>query len=287
MASQEVSDNTIRSYLSDVRCFFRWYQDIDSSDTFKNITSYHISAYKEHMVHSRRKKTSSVNRNIQSLKNFFHFLVNRRVIRRNPAHRTKYLRRMKRLRPQSLSKKEIHRLLSATSHSMHGTQKRNYAIIQLLLHTGIRVSELTSLESRDVKLYKRSGEIRIVGSKGYKERVVPLNNASRKSLYGYLGEEGLNGRELVFVSKRNERLTSRAVQKVVSNLGRRAKIDHISPHTLRHTFAINYLRSNPDCLVELSGLLGHESLDTTAIYTVASKERLEATLEKSGTYVNE
>ena len=78
------------------------------------------------------------------------------------------------------------------------------------------------------------------------------------------------------------KLTSRAVQKVVGNLGRRGKIANISPQTLRHTFAINYLRTNPDCLVELSCLLGHESLDTTAIYTVASKAGQEAILEKRG-----
>ena len=205
MSSQDVSENTIRSYISDVRCFFRWYQEIDSSDKFKNITSYHITAYKEHMVHNKRKKTSSINRNLQSLKNFFQFLVNSKTIRRNPAQQMKYMRRMKRLSPQALNKKEIHKLLSATSHSMHGTQKRNYAIIQLLLQTGIRVSELICLETRDVRLYKRSGEIRIVSSEGCKERVVPLNNAARKALHRYLGEEGLKSRGLVFVSKRHEK----------------------------------------------------------------------------------
>ena len=70
-------------------------------------------------------------------------------------------------------------------------------------------------------------------------------------------------------------MTLRAVQVAISNLGKRSGIEGMSAHRLRHTFAINYLRSNPDCLVALSGLLGHESLDTTSIYTVASKERLE------------
>ena len=82
-------------------------------------------------------------------------------------------------------------------------------------------------------------------------------------------------------------MTVRAVQKVISNLSKKAGIEEMSPHTLRHTFAINYLRSNPECLVELSTLLGHESLDTTSIYTTASKERLANTVENAGQYINE
>ena len=75
MFSEEMSENTLKSYISDVRCFFRWYQEIDSGDNLKNITSYHIKAYKDHMVHGKRKKTSSINRSIQSLKNFFYYLA--------------------------------------------------------------------------------------------------------------------------------------------------------------------------------------------------------------------
>ena len=77
--------------------------------------------------------------------------------------------------------------------------------------------------------------------------------------------------------------TTRAIQKIISSLATKANIDRIrvSPHTLRHTFTTNYLRANNSCLMELATLLGHESLDTTAIYTKSSKERLAETLENS------
>ena len=185
-----------------------------------------------------------------------------------------------------LSKKDIHKLLSVTSHSSHGTQKRNYALVQILLQTGMRVGELVNLETRDLTLYDRSGEIRIVSAKGGKERVVSLNSYARKALRNYLEERCVEGR-VVFISKQNKKMTVRAVQKVISNLSKKAGIKYMSPHTLRHTFAINYLRSNPECLVELSTILGHESLDTTSIYTMASKERLADTIESTGDYINE
>lgn len=137
----------------------------------------------------------------------------------------------------------------------------------------MRVSELIGLEFRDLEIYDRSGQVRIVHAKGGKERTVPLNNTARRALSNYFGKRELEGKDIVFLSKRNKKLTARAVQKLVSNLSRKANIKmNVSPHTLRHTFAINYLRANPECLVELSILLGHESLDTTSIYTIASRE---------------
>lgn len=287
MLSEDISDNSIRNYISDIRGFNKWYQEIDFSEDLKKMTFYHLNAYKDHMIGNKRKKTSSINRSIQSLKNFCQFLIKRKLIKTNPAEKIRFLKSTKRMQPQALSKKYIHKLLSVTSHSSHGTQKRNYAIIQIILQTGIRVSELTNLELRDLKIYDRSGEIRIVNAKGGKERTIPLNNIARRALKSYLGKRLMDSNSIAFLSKRDQKLTTRAVQKVISNLGKKANIGEISPHILRHTFAINYLRSNPECLVELSALLGHESLDTTSIYTVASKERLASTIEKAGVYVNE
>jgi len=287
MISEDISYNSIRNYISDIRGFNKWYQEIDFSEDLNKMTFYHLNAYKDHMIGNKRKKTSSINRSIQSLKNFCQFLIKRKLIKTNPAEKIRFLKSTKRMQPQALSKQYIHKLLSVTSHSLHGMQKRNYAIIQIILQTGIRVSELTNLELRDLKIYDRSGEIRIVNAKGGKERTIPLNNIARRALKSYLGKRLMDSNSIAFLSKRDQKLTTRAVQKVISNLGKKANIGEISPHILRHTFAINYLRSNPECLVELSALLGHESLDTTSIYTVASKERLASTIEKAGVHVNE
>lgn len=287
MVSEDISENTIKSYFSDVRTFFKWYQEIDLSGNLKMMTNYHLNTYKDYLVHNKRMKVTSINRSIQALKNFFQFMVSQKYIKNNLSEKIKFLKKTKRVRPKALTKKDIHKLLSVTAHSSHGTQKRNYAIVQLLLQTGIRVSELVNLEIQDLTLYDRSGEVRIINAKGGKERTVPLNNYARKALKAYLEKQSTDKRKEVFFSKQNKQMTTRAVQLIMSSLGRKAGIEAVSPHTLRHTFAINYLRSNPDCLIELSTLMGHESLDTTAIYTVASKERLASTIESAGDYINE
>jgi integrase/recombinase XerC len=287
MIADDISANTIKNYISDIRNFYKWYQEVDFTQNIKKVTFYHLQAYKDYLIHNQRKKTASINRNIQSLRKFFQMLTEQKYFKKNPVEKIRFLKRAKRTKPRALTKKDIHRLLSVTSHSAHGTQKRNYAIIQLMLQTGVRVGELVDLEIRDLKLYDRSGEIRIVDAKGGKERTLPLNNYARKALRNYLNEKNIVEREIVFLSKQNKKMTVRAVQKLVSNLGKKAGIENMSPHILRHSFAINYLRSNPECLVELSMLLGHESLDTTSIYTVASKERITKTVENAGNYINE
>jgi integrase/recombinase XerD len=80
-----------------------------------------------------------------------------------------------------------------------------------------------------------------------------------------LEEKNPEEKRVVFLSKQNKKMTVRVIQKVINSLAGKAGIENMSPHTLRHTFAINYLRSNPECLVELNTLLGHESLDTIFI----------------------
>lgn len=287
MIAEDISDNSLKNYVSDIKIFYRWYREIDFSENIEKVTHYHLTAYKDYLIHNQRKRASSINRNIQSLRNFFRFMTVQKRIKKDPSEKVKFLRRIKRTQPKALTKNDIHKLLSVTSHSSHGTKQRNYAIIQLLLQTGIRVGEMVNLEIRDLTLYDRSGEIRVVNAKGGKERTIPLNSSARKALRNYLERRNLEEGGAVFFSKQNRKMTVRAVQKVINSLASKSGIENMSPHTLRHTFAINYLRSNPECLVELSALLGHESLDTTSIYTTASKERLANTVENAGQYINE
>lgn len=287
MIAEDFSENSIKNYISDIRVFYKWYIEIDITQNLKNITYYHFNSYKDYLIHNKRSKPSSINRAIQSLRSFFQFLISIKFLNNNPSAKIKFLRRVKRIQPKSLTKSDIHKLLSVTSHSAHGTQKRNYAIVQILLQTGIRVGELVNLEIRDLTLYDRSGELRIVNAKGGKERVIFLNSYARRALRNYFEDKDVTERQSIFISKQNKKMTVRAVQKVIDNLSGKAGIKNMSPHTLRHTFAINYLRSNPECLVELSAILGHESLDTTSIYTIASKERLAKTIETTGNYINE
>jgi len=284
---QDLSKNTIRNYIADIKNFASWYEEHHAEEIeVQKITSYHLNFFRDQMIGARRLKVSSVNRKTQSLRRFFRFLAEKKTIKINIADSIKFIRRTKSTKPNALSKNEVHALLSVAGNSSHGLSSRNYAVIQLILQTGLRISELINLQWRDLLLYERSGSVRVVDGKGHRERVIPLNSSARKAVSSYIENKEYDSTTPVFLSKHGKIHTPRALQKVVSNLATKANINRIrvTPHVLRHTFATNYLRANPGCLIELATLLGHESLDTTAIYTKASTEHLQETLEKSLVY---
>lgn len=186
--------------------------------------------------------------------------------------------------PRGLQEPEIHALLRAAGESRHGLAQRNYALVQLMIQTGLRVGEVASLLIADLVLRDRSGRIRIREGKGGKAREVPLNATARRAVRLYLETRGKPAAdEPLCTSKHGTPVTIRSIQAVVAALARRASIKRltVSPHTLRHTFALNYLQHNPGKLVELAHLLGHDSLDTTALYTRPSAESLAQDLERS------
>ena len=155
--------------------------------------------------------------------------------------------------------------------------------MQLFLQTGLRVGEAAALLVEDVVLRDRMGQITVRG-KGEKQREVPLNAAARRGLSRYLESRGeIAPNAPLFESSRGQAMSVRSMQHTVSVLAQRAKLDRItvSAHTLRHTFALEYLRDNPGKLVELASLMGHESLDTTFLYTRPSMEDLAESLERN------
>jgi integrase/recombinase XerC len=186
--------------------------------------------------------------------------------------------------PVGLTDIEIHALLRAAGASSHGLAARNYAVVQLMLQAGLRVGEVAALEVADITMNDRSGSVRIRQGKGLKAREVPLNATARRALKQHLEHRrALRKDAALFVSSRDTTMPVRTIQAVIASLARRARLKRVavSAHTLRHTFALGYLRDNPGKLVELASLLGHDSLDTTAIYTRPSRDDLAADLERS------
>jgi site-specific recombinase XerD len=279
LTQQELSPNTVSGYAYDISHFYKWLTAINKKRTIdiKKISPTDLKAYRQELVSIKRQKASAVNRRIQSLKRFFAWAAQIKLIRNNPAKETRFVRRMPPTKPMALNKSEVHALLRVAGQSPHGLAKRNYALLQLMLQAGLRIGEVVQLQYRDIDLNERSGKVRIVEGKGFKEREVPLNATARRAILTYLKtRKDLKPIEYIFVSKQGERPTVRALQLIVKTLAHRANVTRIAvtPHTLRHTFATNYLQANPGSLVELAALLGHDSLNTTAIYTKASKEKL-------------
>jgi integrase/recombinase XerC len=170
-------------------------------------------------------------------------------------------------------------LLRAAGQSKHGLSKRNYALLQILLQAGLRVSEVAALRMADVVLRERAGSVKVRQGKGGKQRDIPLNTSARRGLNAYLEtRQSLRSQDSLITSESGAALSVRSIQSVVSELARRAKITRIpvTAHSLRHTFALKFLEKNPGKLMELAALLGHESLDTTSVYLRPSQEEMAA-----------
>jgi site-specific recombinase XerD len=282
---QDLAELSIKGYHMDIVFFQNWLSDLYQDEvSLLKVSIDDLTAFRENMSKTKRQKPSAVNRRVQVLKRFYNWAKKTGLISENPAENLKFIKRAALKKPASLNKSEVHALLIAAGRSTHGLAKRNYAFIQLLLQTGIRIGEASRLEIRDLVIKDRSGDVKIADGKGRKYREVPLNTTARRALSEYLDTfDECKPNSFVFMSNRGSKAGIRTLQKIVSTIAARAKIDriHVTAHALRHTFATHYLEANPNGLLELSTLMGHDSLDTTALYTKASNEKLSESIERS------
>lgn len=286
LAKLDLSPRTVRSYVHDVRMFERWLRESHGAKaSLLEVESIDVARWRSEMVKVQGLKPSTVNRRVQGLRRFFTWAVEAKAMSANPMTDVKTVRVKTARRPAGLRSHEAHALLRAAGQSGRRLAARNYAIVQLMVQTGLRVSEVADLVVGDLQLRARSGAVRVRLGKGNHAREVPLNASARRAVQLYFDhrEDGLDDDAPVFLSERGDALSKRSIQAVIAEVAKRAHIERIAvtAHTLRHTFAFNYLQQNPGKLVELANLLGHESIDTTAVYTQPSKEELADELEAS------
>ena len=285
LLEQDLAEITIKGYLGDIVFFQNWLAEFYQNEiSLLEISINDLRAFRECLSKLKRQKPAAVNRRIQVIKRFYNWVKQIGLISENPAENLRFIRRSAPKRPAALNRNEVHSLLRAAGQSTHGLAKRNYAFIQLLLQTGVRIGEAAKLQIRDIFIKERSGYIKIVDGKGRKYREIPLNATARRALSAYLGTlDSSVADSSVFISKRGDPAGIRTLQKIVSTIAERANMKrlHVTAHTLRHTFATHYLAANPNGLQELSILMGHDSLDTTAIYTKTTSEELSKNIELS------
>ena len=272
---------TVRAYRAAATLLIGWLEHIDQ--TIETLQPADILAYRQHLTNVEGRKAATINLRLQAIRWLCGWAHHQGYLKTNPASEVSTIRVATRRRPSGLSEAEVHRLLRAAGQSRPSQRTRNYAILQFLLQAGLRVSEVSHLRIGDVTLHDRSGHVCVREGKGAKEREVPLNISVRRSIRAYLADR-VNAKPHgpLFLSQKGRAISERSIEALVAQLARQAKLDHrVTPHTFRHAFALNFLRDNPGKLVELASLMGHESLDTTAIYTQPSSEELAADLEKS------
>ena len=277
---KNASSYTISAYRKDIVQFIGFLQQRNLCRTLDDLGHITPAQIRIYLVQFQKRDYSKATRarKISSLRNFFRYLVREGYLKNNPIMAISLPKRDKKL-PIFLDRKEVVRLLEApSSDGLQGLRDR--AILETLYSTGIRVSELTGLNIRDIDFTAEALKVR---GKGKKERLVPVGTPAIMSIKRYIDKgEGSNGDKIpAFLNRFGRRLTSRSVRRIVNKyMMQTALQEHISPHTLRHTFATHMLDAGANLRV-VQELLGHKSISTTQIYTHVTPERLKQVYDKT------
>jgi integrase/recombinase XerC len=294
---RNVSAHTLRNYESDLQQFLEYLLPPEepsgekkraaakrAEPDIKDIDHITIREWLA-SLHSDHKKKSSIARKLAALRTFFQFLVREGVIESNPAKLVATPRKEKKL-PVHLSVEDAVRFIE-TPDADTDFGKRDRAILELLYATGVRVSELTQLDLRDIDFNNKL--LRVFG-KRRKERIVPFGEPAAKALREYLAvrqkflmNAPVTKRDAqpLILNYQGTRITTRSVGRLVDKyIQTCAGIHDISPHALRHSFATHLLDSGAD-LRDIQALLGHARLSTTQVYTHVSMEKLIEVYDKA------
>ena len=260
-----LSGNTILAYQSDLIAFFDFISN-EKEITLEELKRKDFSFYVKHLARNEV-NPSTITRKIASIKGLFKYLCHKRIIKTNPAMSITPPKLPKKL-PKVLTVSELNKILK------ENLPLEEFAIVELLYSTGIRVSELTELKLKNLDFLQNT--IKVFG-KGSKERLVPIGNKCKTTLKNYLKERELialkyNSKPYLFLNTDGTKITRQKVYKIIHSLGKLVNKD-ISPHTIRHSFATHLLENGADLRV-VQELLGHSSIVTTQLYTHISKKTL-------------
>lgn len=285
---------TVARYASAVRGFLNWHEREERRPPgFDDMTPIALVGYRAAL--QRNRATSTTNVHVAALRAWSQWLTEQGYLEEDPAERLKSVGRVERDAPDPLSNNTVNALLRAARRGRHG--KRDHAILQMLLQTGMRLGECQALRWGDIDLGERKGMVFIRAGKGNKARTIPLNKSVRTALVEYaaplLGCEatatevttawpqnpGQGTDAPLWLSQKGGQLGPtgmwRVFKRVLDDCAQRDLAPaEATPHDLRHTFAHRYLEEHPGDLVGLARILGHESLDTTKIYTQPTVEQL-------------
>jgi integrase/recombinase XerC len=286
---RNVSEHTLRNYMSDLKQFHDYICPLDASGKRREVDIHQIDhvAIRDYLAtfYKDNHKKTSIARKLATLRSFFKFLCREQVLEMSPARLVSSPRLEKKL-PKVLSVEDVIRFIeSPDTETVLG--KRDRAILELLYGAGIRVNELTRLNLEDVDFKNQS--IRVRG-KGRKERIVPFGSKAKEAIETYMEVRGdllleapVDDRdtEILFYNYQGTRITTRSVGRMVDKYVKECALSmDISPHSLRHSFATHLLGNGAD-LRAIQELLGHALLSTTQIYTQVSMEKLMEVYDKS------
>ena len=275
---KQASANTVCSYLRDIRQFAEWLQSSGEADIL-DATQLNISDYLSHL-RSEGKSGATVSRVLASLKNFYAYLVSTGFLEESPVSGDIHVDRGEKKLPQILTGKEVELLLAQPS-GLDAKGLRDKAMLEVMYATGMRVTELIDLNVEDVNL--ELGIIKCNGAK--KSRAIPLYPAALRALGVYLKEVRMvmvddPAEKALFVNVGGSRMSRQGFWKILKHYQEKAGIEKdITPHTLRHSFAVHLLENGAD-LGSLQELMGHSDISSTQVYTHMVNQKLKSVYEK-------
>ncbi len=271
------SANTIASYMRDIRQFAQWLENILKKNVL-DVTQVNIREYLVYLENIG-KSSATVSRSVASLKNFYAYLQSSGFVEDNPVSDVHIERGEKKL-PQILTGREIELLLAQPA-CVDAKGYRDKAMLELMYATGIRVSELIDLDIDDINLDQ--GQIKCNRSK--KNRSIPLYPAALKAIKVYIRNIRSTmladpAEQALFVNVNGTRMSRQGFWKILKHYQEMAHIEkEITPHTLRHSFAVHLLENGAD-LGSLQELMGHCDISSTQMYTHMINQKIKSVYEK-------
>ena len=274
---KKASANTTASYTRDIRQYKEWLQ-VSAKVELVDAEQFHISNYIQYLQDNGR-SGATLSRALAGLRNFYAYLVSSGFVEKSPVGTVHIDRGEKRL-PQILSGREIELLLSQPA-CVDAKGYRDKAMLEVLYATGMRVSELIDLDFDDFN--PDLGVIKCNGTK--KSRAIPLYPTALRALQSYLRDYRSAlvvdpNENALFVNINGSRMSRQGFWKILKHYQQTAHIEkEITPHTLRHSFAVHLLENGAD-LGSLQELMGHSDISSTQLYTQLTNQKLKAVYAK-------
>ena len=274
---KHASANTLSSYIRDLTQFQSWLIANNAAD-LRKVKKDTINEYLLYMNHNG-KSPATVTRSTASIKSFYSYMVQTGAVKTNPA-KSVVAMKVERKYPEILTNREVELFLEQPK-CVDEKGYRDHAMLELMYATGVRVSELIALNVEDVNLpaaFLRCGDEK-------RERIIPLYPRAVKALRDYIQviRPRLTDQEetALFVNMNGQRMTRQGFWKLVKQYQAKAEITKdITPHTLRHSFAVHLLENGAD-LRSIQEMLGHADISSTQIYAHIIKQRLQDVYRKA------
>jgi integrase/recombinase XerD len=278
------SQNTVAAYRNDLRQLASFVTAetarAGTVPSWANLERQGVLSYLLNLKERNYAATTTA-RKVAAMRSFFDFLVSEGTLKTNPTQNVASPK-VGRALPKPISISQVRRLIDEPARQARPEAERDTAILHLLYASGMRVSELVSLNSGDVDI--SNGFVRCFG-KGHKERIIPIHERAARAVDEYLKKVRprlVRGRNepALFLNARGERLTRQGLWQILKDYAKAVELKGITPHTLRHSFATHMLSGGAD-LRSVQELLGHANISTTQVYTHLTTDHIRRAYEKS------